>query len=53
MTTSVNRTWRTLVLKADPEHETKKRKEIEYDYSDQPGGRVFTGNPTNRGAYAD
>ena len=52
MTTSVNRTWRTLVIKADPEWATAKRKEVEYDFSDHPGGRVFTGNPANRGPYA-
>jgi len=46
--------WRVLVVKADPDHDKKKRDEIEYDFSDcGPGGKVFRANPENRGAYAE
>lgn len=48
-TKSVNRTWRTLVLKADPDFEAQKRNELEYKFSND---REFRGNPATRGAYA-
>lgn len=48
-TKSVNRTWKTLVLKADPDFEAQKRNEIEYEFSNK---REFRANPATRGAYA-
>lgn len=48
-TKSVNRTFKSLVLQADPDFEREKRNETEYEFSN---GRKFTANPATRGAYA-
>lgn len=49
-TRSVERTWKEIVVEADPDFEAEKRKETEYEFSN---GRKFTANPAKRGAYAD
>lgn len=41
--------FRSVVNQIDPEREARKRNEIEYEFS----GRVFRGDPTRRGPYAD
>lgn len=48
-TKSVERTWKSIVLEADPEFEASKKKQVEYEFSN---GRKFSGNPAKRGAYA-
>lgn len=50
MTKSVNTPWRSMVQKADPEFDKKKRRELEYEFSKK---REFYANPAERGAYAD
>lgn len=42
------RTWRELVIKADPDFERDKRNELEYEFSN---GKQFRGNRSLRGAY--
>jgi hypothetical protein len=47
---TVNRPFLQLVQKADPKFNEDRRKQPEYEWSN---GRKFTGNPSQRGAYAD
>lgn len=49
-TKSVSRTWKSLVLKVDPDFEAAKRNELEYEFSNK---REFRANPAERGAYAE
>ena len=49
-TRSVERTWKEIVVAADPDFEAEKKKDTEYEFSN---GRKFTGNVAKRGAYAD
>ena len=48
-TKSVDRTFKSVVLKADPDFEAEKRNELEYEFSNK---RQFRGNPAMRGPYA-
>ena len=41
--------WKTMVLRADPDFEASKRKELFYRFSN---GRTFIENPANQGAYS-
>lgn len=50
-TKSVERTWRSIVVAADPDFEAGKKREPEYDYTDKPGGRMFTANRALRFPY--
>lgn len=49
-TKSVDRTWKSVVVKADPDFEREKRNELEYKFSN---GREFRGNVAKRGQYAE
>ena len=49
-TKSVERTWKSIVVAADPDFEREKRNETEYRMSN---GREFRGNPANRGPYSE
>jgi len=49
-TRSVNRTWKSIVLAADPDFEAEKKRELEYEMSN---GREFRGNPATRGPYGE
>lgn len=49
-TKSVDRTWKSKVIAADPDFEAEKRKDVEYEFSND---RKFTGNPAQRGPYGD
>lgn len=49
-TKSVNRTWKSMVLRADSDFEAEKRNEVEYRFSND---REFKANPAQRGAYAE
>jgi hypothetical protein len=42
--------WKTLVVQANPNHYAEQRKVEEYRFSND---RVFTANPTTRGAYGE
>lgn len=46
-TKSVDRTFKTLVIQADPDFEIEKRREPEYEFP----GRTFTANPATRHPY--
>ena len=41
--------WLTVVLRADPDFNKARTRELEYDFS--APGRYFYGDPTDRGAY--
>ena len=45
-----NTNFAAIVREVDPNHDAKKRKEREYEFSNK---RVFRANPAQRGAYAD
>lgn len=47
---SISIPFKTLVLRADPDYERAKRKELEYEFSN---GRKFYANPAVRGPYAE
>lgn len=47
---SIDRPFKVLVQRADPDFERARRKVVEYEFSN---GRKFEANPDNRGAYAD
>lgn len=47
-TKSVERTWKSVVVAADPDFEAQKRREPEYEFSN---GKVFTANRANRHPY--
>jgi hypothetical protein len=47
-TKSVDVTWKSLVVKADPDFEAEKRRVTEYEMSN---GRTFKANPTHRHPY--
>lgn len=47
-TKSSERTWKSVVVAADPDFEAQIRREPEYEYSN---GRVFTANRANRFPY--
>lgn len=47
-TKSVERTWKSVVVAADPDFEAQKRREPEYEMSN---GRVFTANRDLRFPY--
>lgn len=43
-------TFKSLVVRADPDFEAEKRRETEYKFSN---GREFRANPATRGAYEE
>ncbi len=47
-TRSNDRTWKSVVVAADPDFEAAKRREPEYEFSN---GKVFTANRANRHPY--
>jgi len=47
-TKSVDRTWKSVVVAADPDFEAEKRREPEYEMSN---GRVFSANRAQRHPY--
>ena len=47
-TKTVERTWKSLVLKADPDFEAERRREPEYEFSN---GRVFKADRAKRHPY--
>lgn len=47
-TKSIERTWKSLVVRTDPDFEAEKRKVTEYEFSN---GRKFVANPSNRHPY--
>ena len=47
-TRSFDRTWKSVVVKADPDYEARKRREPEYEFSN---GKVFTANRATRFPY--
>lgn len=46
---NLNVPFKALVLRADPDFETEKRREVFYQFSN---GRRFVQNPTQHGAYS-
>lgn len=46
-TKSVDRTWKTIVVAADPDFEAQKRREVEYEFK----GRTFSANRAQRHPY--
>lgn len=48
-TKSVDRTFKSVVVAADPDFEAEKRNDLEYKFSN---GREFRDNPAKRGPYA-
>lgn len=48
--TSLSVPWRALVLRADPDFERERRREVEYEMTN---GRVFRADRSKRGAYAE
>lgn len=46
-TKSIDRTWRSIVVKADPDYEASKRREPEYEMSN----KTFTANRAERHPY--
>jgi hypothetical protein len=42
--------WLALVLRADPDFQREKRREVEYEFS---SGRVMRADRSTRGAYAE
>jgi hypothetical protein len=47
-TKSVDRTWKSVVVDADPDFERDKRNEVEYEFEGKGRKRVFTANRANR-----
>lgn len=47
---TLTRPYLTVLQQADPKFNDDKRKQPEYEFGN---GRKFTGNPPQRGAYAD
>ena len=50
---TVSRPYGQLVNKADPDWQKDKTKQPEYDFRKGSQGRLFTGNPRERGAYGE